>query len=406
MKKRYLILIPVVTCLAIAAAAVGYHYSSANSSTKKFEDMGSGEITTISVNAPETRSQAKDILETMSLEQKIYQMMFVTPESLTGVAQVVQAGDASKAALEKAPVGGIIYFSKNLKDTDQTTQMLSNMQTYAAGAGAGIPLFLGVDEEGGEVARVANKLGTTKFEDMATYGAEGDTKKAYEIGSTIAGDISALGFNVDFAPVADVLTNENNTEIGTRSFGSDPQVVSGMVENEVKGLQENGVMAAMKHFPGHGSTEANSHDGESVTERTLDDMRACDLLPFEAGIEQDSAFVLISHMTATDISDKPCSMSSEVVTDLLRGELGFAGIAITDGLDMGAITDNYSNGDAAVQAIAAGNDMLLCPPSISEAYDAIAAAVEEGTLTEERINDSVLRILQIKLQYGMTVAAQ
>lgn len=408
MKKRYLLLIPVAACVIACAAAVGYiqiHPDRAPEGTpflreqQKAEkgssaDGGEQELTDV-------QQRAQEILSGMTLDEKIYQMMFVRPESLTGVGQVIRAGDATKEAIEAKPVGGIIYFSQNFQDTAQTSEMLSNTQDYARAAGANIPMFMGVDEEGGMVARIADVLGTTKFDNMAVYGAQNDAQQAYDIGKTLAIDISGLGFNVDFAPVADVLSNENNTEIGARSFGSDPEVVSNMVANEVKGLQENGVMAVLKHFPGHGSTENNSHNGTSETTRTLDELRSCDFKPFEAGMEQDAAFVLISHMTATEIDSVPCSLSSRVVTDLLRGELGYDGVVVTDGMDMGAITENYENGDAAVRAVQAGVDMLLCPPSIDDAYDALSQAVSDGTITEQRIDESVMRILTVKLQYGL-----
>ncbi len=412
MKKRYLLLIPVAACVIACAAAVGYiqfHPEHAPAGTPsalvKTEEPAAQPEQAQEPEEPAEltadQKRAQEILNGMTLDQKIYQMMFVRPETLTNVGKVVRAGDATRKAIEEKPVGGIIYFSQNFQGTSQTTTMLSNTQEYARAAGANIPLFMGVDEEGGTVARVADVLGTTKFDDMAEYGERADAQEAYDIGKTLATDISGFGFNVDFAPVADVLSNENNTEIGARSFGSDPSVVSIMVENEVMGLQESGVMAALKHFPGHGSTETNSHEGTSTTDRTLDELKECDLKPFEAGIDQEAAFVLVSHMTATELDSVPCSLSSKVITDLLRGEMGYNGIVITDGMDMGAITDNYSNGDAAVKAVQAGVDMLLCPPSIDDACEALSQAVADGEITEERIDESIMRILTAKLEYGL-----
>ena len=412
MKKRYLLLIPVAACVIACAAAVGYiqfHPEHAPAGTPsalvKTEEPAAQPEQAQEPEEPAEltadQKRAQEILNGMTLDQKIYQMMFVRPETLTNVGKVVRAGDATRKAIEEKPVGGIIYFSQNFQGTSQTTTMLSNTQEYARAAGANIPLFMGVDEEGGTVARVADVLGTTKFDDMAEYGERADAQEAYDIGKTLATDIRGFGFKVDLAPVADVLSNENNTEIGARSFGSDPSVVSIMVENEVMGLQESGVMAALKHFPGHGSTETNSHEGTSTTDRTLDELKECDLKPFEAGIDQEAAFVLVSHMTATELDSVPCSLSSKVITDLLRGEMGYNGIVITDGMDMGAITDNYSNGDAAVKAVQAGVDMLLCPPSIDDACEALSQAVADGEITEERIDESIMRILTAKLEYGL-----
>lgn len=411
MKKRYLMLIPVIVCVIVCAAAVGFiwtHPEQAPAGTPSVllrqqnsaQQEGQSEIEQINEQTDE-QQRAQEILNGMTLDEKLYQMMFVRPETLTNVGQVVRAGDATRTAIEAKPVGGVIYFSQNFQNADQTADMLANTQKYARGAGANIPLFLGVDEEGGMVARLGDTLGTTKFDNMAVYGERNDAQEAYDIGKTLAGDLAAFGFNVDFAPVADVLSNENNTEIGARSFSNDPEVVSNMVEHEVNGLQENGVMAALKHFPGHGSTQANSHEGTSVTDRTLEQFQTCDFLPFEAGIEQDAAFVLVSHMTATELDNVPCSLSKTVITDLLRGELQYDGIVITDAMDMGAITESYSNGEAAVQAVQAGVDMLLCPPSIDDAFEALSQAVEDGTISESRIDESVLRILEAKLQYGV-----
>lgn len=411
MRKRNLLLIPIAVCIITCAAAVGYiqyHPDQAPNALPFLQgrdtdqmDSGSGEQPTQQPERTAAQKRTQEILDSMTLEQKLYQMMFVRPEELTNVSQAVRAGDATKAALEAQPVGGIIYFSQNFQNSDQTITMLDNTQTYARSVGAGVPLFMGVDEEGGTVSRIASTLGTTKFDDMATYGKQNDSQRAYEIGKTLATDISGFGFNVDFAPVADVLSNETNTEIGVRSFGSDPEVVSNMVSNEVKGMQENGVMATLKHFPGHGSTQSNSHEGTSISTRTLEELRACDFKPFEAGMKQNAAFVLVSHMTNENLDDVPCSLSTKVITDLLRKELGYDGIVITDGLDMGAITDPYSNGDAAIMAVQAGVDMLLCPPSISDAYDALSKAVADGEITEERIDESVMRILSAKLEYGL-----
>ena len=236
--------------------------------------------------------------------------------------------------------GGIIYFSTNLVSTDQVTEMIQNIQTYSKEA-TGRGLFIGVDEEGGTVARVADTLGTTQFDDMSVYGESGDTAEAYNIGSTQAKELSALGFNVNFSPVADVLTNEDNTVVKERSFGSDPDLVSGMVTQVVKGLTDGGMLCAPKHFPGHGSTGGDTHDGFASSDRTLEELEACDFKPFEAAIAAGAPMVMVGHMTMTAIDeDSPASLSHEIVTGLLREQLGYDGIIITDALNMDAITDN------------------------------------------------------------------
>jgi beta-N-acetylhexosaminidase len=354
-----------------------------------------------SVTSDASTAQAKVMLQSMTLEEKVCQMLFVTPEALTGYTRVTQSGDATREALEEWPVGGIIYFSSNLVTVDQTTEMLANIQTYSKEL-TGRGLFLGVDEEGGSVARVADSLGTTSFDDMSVYGDAGDTEAAYNIGATQASELTALGFNVNFSPVADVLTNEDNTVVQDRSFGSDPELVSSMVTEVVRGLTDGGMLCAPKHFPGHGSTGGDTHNGYAASDRTLTDLEDCDLKPFEAAIEAGAPMIMVGHMTMTEIDpDNPASLSSTIVTGILRDQLGYDGIIITDALNMSAITDQYTNAEAAVKAVSAGCDMLLCVSNVSSVVSALTQAVENGTISESSIDESVTRILAAKYRYGI-----
>jgi beta-N-acetylhexosaminidase len=262
-----------------------------------------------------------------------------------------------------------------------------------------------VDEEGGRVARVTGKASVVpeKIPPMAEIGAAGDAERAYEIGAKLAGIVGGLGFNVDFAPVADIITNPKNTEIGDRSFGRDPAIVSEMVSQEVAGLQENGISAALKHFPGHGSTQNDTHNGYSESQRTLDELRSEELLPFAAGIGAGVDFVMVSHMSAVnvDASKSPSSLSGIVITDILKGELGFKRIVITDSMSMGAITERFSPDKAAVLAIEAGVDMLLMPQSLDAAARGVREALDSGRIDEARLDESVLKILAVKLERGI-----
>ncbi len=346
------------------------------------------------------RARAEELLAELTLEEKLYQLLFVTPEALTGVGTVSAAGETTRQALEQYPVGGIIYFAQNLQAVSQTQDMLSNTQTYAKAA-HGIGVFTGVDEEGGRVARCAMQLGTTAYEPMRTYGDAGDEDSVYEIGQTFAKDLLGLGFNVDFAPVSDVISNPDNNEIGDRSFGEDPELVAKMVAAQVRGMSEGGLCATLKHFPGLGSTSTDSHSGFDLSDRTLDELRECDLVPFAAGIEAGAPFVMVGHMTLSEVDELPCSLSEKVVTGILRDELGYDGIVITDALNMGAISNYYTSSTSAVLAISAGCDMLLCPRNIETVHAALLSAVQSGELTEARIDESVLRILMVKLQYGI-----
>ncbi len=330
----------------------------------------------------------------MPIEDKVAGLFVVTPESITGVSAAVQAGNGTQEALNQYAVGGLIYFDKNISDKEQITEMLSNTTTMSK-----YPVFLAVDEEGGSVSRVANSdVEVIQVDDMATIGATGDTAQAYESGVTIGAYLKEIGFNVDFAPVADVVPEGGNDVLDDRSFGSDPQAVGDMVTNMVEGIEGTGVSSCLKHFPGIGSAEEDTHDGRAETTKTLDEMRQTDFVPFQAGIEAGADFVMVSHVTASAVDEDglPSSLSKTIMTDVLRDELGFEGVIITDALNMTAITDYYTSEEAAVKAIEAGADMLLMPEDFNKAYDALLAAVQDGTISEERINESLRRIYRIK----------
>ena len=228
------------------------------------------------------------IIQNMSLSDMVYQMMFVTPEAMSQKKTVTFVDDTLKESLESYSVGGIIYFAENFIDRQQTINMISKTQSYSK-----IPLFIGVDEEGGRVSRLGNNyaMGITKHPPMKEIGDTKDPQKAYEVGRILGKELSELGFNVDFAPNSDVITNINNKEIGNRSFGTDPQNVSLMVENVVKGLNDNNMSCSLKHFPGHGSTYKDSHTGYSESNRTYNELQNNEFLPFKAGIKAGIAVV-------------------------------------------------------------------------------------------------------------------
>ncbi|NLB30006.1 MAG: glycoside hydrolase family 3 protein [Clostridiales bacterium] len=345
----------------------------------------------------EHEANAREILASMTDDEKLYQLFFVTPEALSPrFKRVYAAGEATRQALEAQPVGGIVYFGQNLVDADQTAEMLANTQSYTK-----IPLFLGVDEEGGRVSRISSQtaMGFEEIPPMGEIGASGDLRRAYEAGVYIGNMLSSLGFNLDFAPVADVLIAADNEVIGNRSFGSDPELVSMMTANFTEGLRSSGTAATLKHFPGHGSTNDDSHSGRAVSERTLEEMREAEFLPFISGIEAGADLVMLSHISAAnvDAGDMPSSMSKEIA-GLLREELGFRRVIITDALNMGAVAKEYAGGLAAVQALLAGADMLLMPNDLTESVQALREALESGDLTWERVDESVVRILTVKLE--------
>ncbi len=349
----------------------------------------------------EATTQAAEFIAGMTLEDKIAQMFVITPDALTGYAGVTAAGDTTKDWYQKRPVGGMIYSSGNLKDREQTATMLTNMQTIAAER-TGLPIFLCVDEEGGSVARIA---GNSAFEvtdvgTMGDIGATGDSQNAYNAGNVIGSYLKELGFNVDFAPVADVLADGTDSVIGDRSFGTDSRLVAEMVTSELKGLSDAGVYGTVKHFPGHGTVSGDSHEGAVTTERTLEELMAAELVPFQQAIDADVCFVMAGHIAAPNVTgdNTPASLSRVMLTDVLRTQMGYNGIVITDAMNMDAITDNYEAGEAAVMAVQAGADMILMPEDYEAAYNGLLEAVNNGTISEERINESLIRIVKVKQQ--------
>lgn len=337
----------------------------------------------------------QSLLSQMTLHEKICQMLVVTPESITGVEAVTAAGDTTKKALQAMPVGGILYSKPNLRSKDQVKTMLENTQSYSA-----IPLMFTCDEEGGRVNRLMSTVNTTMIGPMLDYKDQG-AETAYNNACTIASDMSALGFNADMAPVADVWSNPENTVIGDRAYSDDFQQAAVLVASAVEGFHAGGAATALKHFPGHGDTSEDSHYGAVFITKTLEEIREKELLPFQAGIQADSDMVMIGHLILSDIDDQPAPFSHKIVTELLRQELGFDGVIITDGLQMKAMTDFYSDGEIACSAVKAGVDMLLCPANPEEAAAALEDAVKNGDITESRIEESVLRILRMKKERGM-----
>lgn len=337
----------------------------------------------------------QSLLSQMTLHEKICQMLVVTPESITGVEAVTAAGDTTKKALQAMPVGGILYSKPNLRSKDQVKTMLQNTQSYSA-----IPLMFTCDEEGGRVNRLMSTVNTTMIGPMLDYKDQG-AETAYNNARTIASDMSALGFNADMAPVADVWSNPENTVIGDRAYSDDFRQAAVLVASAVEGFHAGGAATALKHFPGHGDTSEDSHYGTVFITKTLEEIREKELLPFQAGIQADSDMVMIGHLILSDIDDQPAPFSHKIVTELLRQELGFDGVIITDGLQMKAMTDFYSDGEIACSAVKAGVDMLLCPANPEEAAAALEDAVKNGDITESRIEESVLRILKMKKERGM-----
>ena len=343
------------------------------------------------------QSRVEDMIDMMTLHEKVCQLFFVQPEQFSQIERVTGYSKKLGRAIGRFPVGGIILFGHNITRKD-ITGLNAGMQQAALDAG-GIGLFIGVDEEGGGVSRVANSL---KLPDkQPAPGKIGSPDQAYESGRVIGSYLSGYGFNLDFAPVADVRSDVGNSEITVRSFGSDPESVARMVVRFMEGLRGNGIIPVLKHFPGHGAVSGSTHSGSGISQKTLEEWHETDFVPFIAGIEAGAGMVMVSHQLAVAVDpDHPASLSAKVI-GLLREELGFEGVIITDALRMDAVHDDYGTGEACVLALEAGADMLLLPYNFTNAYESVMQAVKDGRLTEERIDESLLRILSLKERYGL-----
>ena len=340
------------------------------------------------------KDAAQTLLDGMTTREKICQLLIVHPEVLTGGGTVTAMTDDLAAALRDYPVGGFLLSAGNMTSGEQLAALTSALSAADATA----PLVT-VDEEGGRVARLMNTVGTTKLNSMYSYRSLG-TQGAYDNAQTLAHDIAAYGFNTDFAPVADVWTNKRSNAIGDRAYSDDYDEAATLVAAAVSGFRDAGVICCLKHFPGHGSTATDSHNGAATVDKTLPQLRQEDLKPFVSGIAAGADMVMVGHLTVPTMDDVPASLSHKLVTNLLRYDLGFRGVIVTDGLQMQALAQ-YTDGEKAVLALAAGNDMLLEIGDVPGAVAAVEQALADGTLTQAALDASVLRVLQLKLAHGI-----
>lgn len=347
----------------------------------------------------------KDVLGKMSLREKVGQLFIVRPEALAENSNAETApatdrvDDAVISRIEEYPVGGIALFSRNITSAEQLPMFISDLQSSSK-----YPLFIAVDEEGGRVARIANSdfFNVASYKSMEDIGKAGDASKAEEVGRQIGLYLKELGFNLDFAPVADTNTNPQNIVIGDRSYGSDPALVARMVSAQLDGMHDSGIMGTLKHFPGHGDTKDDTHSGYVSIEKTWDELKECELVPFITALPK-ADMVMVSHITAVNVtSDQlPTSMSETMITGKLRNELGYDGVIITDAMAMGAVADNYTSAEAAVTAVKAGVDIVLMPLNLDEAFNGVMNAVTDGEISMERLDESVMRILKLKARYKL-----
>lgn len=355
----------------------------------------------------ETIPDVEQLLNSMTLHEKVCQMMvsyqytlptfdannnIIKNKSVTAT----ETGQPLQKALQEYPIGGILYDASSMKSHEQLTNLVSTAASYSK-----IPLLFTIDEEGGRVARIGKTLGYTRgniLDAMGTYESQG-TQTAHDNAEYLALNIADHGFNLDFAPVAD--TNAaNSSVIGTRAYATDYDKAAELIPSAVQGFHDGGVACTLKHFPGHGSTSGDTHAGSVYLRKTMNQIRNEDLKPFQAGIDAGADAIMIAHIIVEELNE-PCLFSHEIITDLLREEMNFNGVVISDGLTMKAITDVYDCEQVALKAINAGCDMFCCIDNMPTAIEYIEDCVQEGIITEERIDESVRRILTLKYNRGI-----
>lgn len=340
----------------------------------------------------------------MTLEEKIGQLFIIRPDQLDTRLKLEEVhSDKIQAegikninsvmveTLKKYPAGGFAFFRKNIDNEKQLKKLIQDLKKLCS-----VVPFMAIDEEGGRIARIANhkNFNVPKFKSAQAIAESGKTREA---AATIGKYIKNLGFNFDFAPVADINTNPENIVIGDRAFGSSPEFVSRNVSEYLDGLHSQGIIGSIKHFPGHGDTKADTHAGYVEISKTWEELLQAELIPFIENLNKTDT-LMTAHITLKNITrdNLPASLSRELLTEKLRSELGYDGVIITDAMMMGAVKDNYTSSEAAVLAIEAGCDIILMPYNYTEAFNGILDAVKSGRISESRIDESVKRIMNLK----------
>ncbi|MGN0135117.1 glycoside hydrolase family 3 N-terminal domain-containing protein [Anaerotignum sp.] len=352
-----------------------------------------GKQTEAEETPPKTETERiAEIIENMTPAEKAGQLLMADfRQNADGTGMTTLSAEA-REAISTYHIGGVILFAENLDTAEQTKQLTADLQ-----AAAELPLFLGIDEEGGLVSRLDKS--NIPHEPIP---AAAEIEDAAAAGRIIGEELKELGINVDFAPVADVNTNPDNPVIGSRSFSSDPQTAAEKVGGFIRAMEATGISACAKHFPGHGDTSMDSHKGETYAEHDLERLRTVEFVPFREAIAAGVDFIMAGHIQTPNATTDglPASLSSEML-GILRQELGFDGIIITDAMNMGAIVEPYGAGESAVLAVQAGVDIVLMPADLAEAAEALTLAIETGQITEERVEESLTRILSLKYDKGL-----
>ena len=362
-----------------------------------FSLVGCGGEATTENAAEKTPEEVKaeyiqDIIDDMDAAEKAGQLIMADFRTNADGTGMTALSDEAKKAIEEYHIGGVILFAENLDTKEQTQKLTADLQT-AADYG----MLIGIDEEGGLVSRL--KKSNIEHE---TFPDAAEMEDAAYAGKTIGAELAELGINVDFAPVADVNTNPDNPVIGTRAFSSDPQAAASKVAEFITAIEETGVSACAKHFPGHGDTAMDSHLGETYVEHDMERLRSVEFVPFEQAITAGTDFIMAGHIKTPNATTDglPATLSSEML-GILRNDLNYNGIIITDAMNMGAIVEAYGSGESAVMAVQAGVDVVLMPADLAEAAEALTKAIENGAVSEERVNDALWHILSLKYDKGL-----
>ena len=325
-------------------------------------------------------------MSTMSLDEKIAQMLVIYYLSPT-------VDDDLLNVIKTYSPGGFILMLDNYSTFDETKKFIDTLNENSK-----IPMIISTDEEGGLVQRLKalTDVEVTDIPPMYDVGKTGDISKAKEVAKVLAEELRTLGINVTYAPDADIWTNSDNTVIGDRAFGNDPKTVSNMAIAFNQALEENGIMGCFKHFPGHGDTLADSHYSLPVVNKTYDDIKSLELIPCQNVIENGAKMIRIGHIALPNITgdDTPASLSKKIITDILKNDLNYKGLIITDALNMGALTENYTDEEIVTKAVSAGADLLLMPNGTAKTIEYI-----KNNISEDRINESVKKILIYKYTY-------
>lgn len=385
--KRLILLLVVILCFSWGLIACEKGIMKINKDKNQYPDMEK--------KKPEPVDEIKELMKGMTIEEKVGQLLIV------GIDGTV-TDENIEALIKNKYVGGIILFSNNVSGLTGVNSLINNVKQL--NRDNKVPLFISVDEEGGIVSRTPNEF--LKIPPSLTIGQLQDEELCYEVGGIIAEQLKVMGYNMDYAPVLDILSNMQNTVIGNRSFGREADIVSRLGISTMKGLMESGIIPVVKHFPGHGDTAVDSHYGLPLVEKSLEQLKGMELIPFQDAIENGADAIMVAHILMSQIdNENPASMSKEIISNLLREEMGFEGVVLTDDMTMGAVINNYDIAEAAVKSINSGADIVLvCHGYDNEnkVYDYLLNAINTGIISEERLNESVYRILKLKMKYDLS----